>query len=143
MSKRKYKYFIDITIILLCLLPLVSLLFATARNEFAMTSEEMISHVNTYTISDDFTNTVRNALNTCRINCNGTFGNIAYMIMANSMLIHIFYVFVSVLCYIPKLSIKCSIEYCSAETFNLPVANSLLNKAIKSVADKEKSCNFK
>lgn len=106
MTKRKYKIFIDIVLILLCLFPLISLLFVVGTSSTILTGEQLKAHVLNYCISGDLADKIGNAINTFGIAFDGNFFPAVSVIMANSLLIYLFYVFVACLTWLPKFAIN-------------------------------------
>ena len=106
MSKRKYKVFIDLVLIFLCLFPLIATLVVMGTSETIMTGEQICETVTNFTISADLQNKIADCCNSFGVAFNGAFYGATMTIVSNAVLIYVLYVFVSVLVYIPKFAIK-------------------------------------
>lgn len=106
MTKRKYRVFIDITLIMLCLFPLISLLFVLGTSSTILTAEQIANHIEGYAISNNMVTQVQTVLNNVGFNADGVFFAPCCTIITNAVFIYIFYVFVSVLVFVPKMAIK-------------------------------------
>jgi len=105
MSKRKLNVFVDVLTILLCMFPLLMGL-ATAIFNGSFDLSNFGEYVAQFAISNDLAQKIGALINNFGIAFDGAFFNSACIIMANTLLIYIFRVFVSVMVFIPKLSSK-------------------------------------
>ena len=103
---KKYKLFIDCTLVLLCLFPLISLLCMQLYCETLLSADQILSHLEVFNISSTISNSISNALNDIGFMLDGGFSSAVSIILSNSILIYIFYVFVNILLFVPKLAIK-------------------------------------
>lgn len=105
MSKRKLNVFIDVIMILLCLFPLLmGLATAIFNGSFDLTNFN--EYVSQFSISNDLAQKIGSAIDNFGIYFDGAFFDSACIIMANTLLIYIFRVFVSVMVFIPKMASK-------------------------------------
>ena len=103
---KKYKLFIDCVLVLLCLFPLISLLLVVATSDTILNTSQIVDHVQNYSISLTVSNTLQNALEKVGFSFDGAFGGVVSVILSNSILIYVFYVFVDVLVFVPKMAIR-------------------------------------
>lgn len=103
---KKYKLFIDCVLVLLCLFPLLSLLLVVYSSSTILTGDQIVQHVQNYCISDFVYDTLLSALNGVGFNLDGVFSSVVGVILTNSLLIYVFYVFIEVLVFVPKMAIK-------------------------------------
>ena len=104
MSKRKFKSFMDIVLVLLCLMPLIVFLLICTNESINVTTVGDL--MMTFCISESLTNTIAESINTFGIEFDGAGFAIACVIMSNSILIYTFYVFVEVLVWLPKFAVR-------------------------------------
>lgn len=109
MTKKKYKTFIDIVLVFLCLFPLISLLFVVGTSSTVLTPREIATHVSGYLMSTEMAFYFETACEIMGIVESGEtmYGLvIALTLMTNTVLIYMFYLLVSFVLWIPKLSIN-------------------------------------
>jgi hypothetical protein len=104
MTKRKYKNLVDVVLLFLCIAPLIFCLFATINEANSINSLEYASIIQKFCISDELSDIIGDCIQTFGIAFNGDFYASACVIISNSLLIYIFYVFVAVLTFIPKMA---------------------------------------
>lgn len=106
MTQRKYKVFIDITLVLLCLFPLICLAFAMLTSTSFILNGDYADFIQRFTISTNLANRVGQAINTFGLDFSGSFYQATCTIMSNAILIYIFYTFVACLTWLPKMAIS-------------------------------------
>ncbi len=106
MTKRKFKVFIDIVLILLCLFPLIITTAICLRNGTFYSSGDFTELVQRFAISTELSEKIGECINTFGIAFDGAYFPAVCVIMANSLIIYLCYLFVSVLVFLPKLAIK-------------------------------------
>lgn len=105
MSKRKYKIMIEVTLLFLCLFPLILVLVNSITSNALLTSTQINTIIDGVTISNGLTDNFRNSLSQY-FEFDGAIGNACYAIMSNAVMVHIIYLFIEVACFIPKFAIK-------------------------------------
>lgn len=106
MTKRKYKVFIDIVLIFLCLFPLFATLIVMGTSSTILSAEQINNTITSFTISNGLRDVVSDACNSFGVALDGNFYQATMTIVSNAILIYILYVFVSVLVFMPKFAIK-------------------------------------
>ena len=106
MSKRKYKILIDIVLVLLCLVPVLLVIINTATSHTLLTSDQISTIINGVSISDTMSATISNALEASEIALDGSFGGCISVIISNALMVHIVYLFIEVIVFVPKFAIK-------------------------------------
>lgn len=103
---KKYKLFIDCILVLLCLFPLIALLFCFDTSSSFILNNDYCAFIEKFSISSTISNDLYNALNNVGFNLDGPYSLAVCVILSNSILIYMFYVFVEVLIFVPKMAIK-------------------------------------
>lgn len=106
MSKRKFKILIDITLLFLCLLPIIALLCVVATSSTILTAEQIEAQIMNFCISNDLAEKIGESINTFGIQFDGAFYSATCALIANAVLVHVFYVFIATLVFVPKMAIK-------------------------------------
>ena len=105
MTKKKYNRFLDFVTVLVILFPLImAVITARANGTFDMLN--IADYVSQYAISNDLANRIGESINTFGIAFDGAFFAPSCIILANSLIVWLFRVFISVMTYIPKFAIK-------------------------------------
>ena len=103
MTKRKYKSIIDLVLILLCLFPLLVTVVLACNDNFNY-QLEFVDVVQKFAISNDLAQRIGEQINTFGIAFDGAYFSAVCVLMANAMLIYIFYIFVECLVWLPKFA---------------------------------------
>lgn len=103
---KKYKLFIDCLLVLLCLFPLISLLLVVYSSSTVLSGDQIVHHVQNYCISNTIATKISTSLNNIGFILDGSLSAVVAVILSNSILIYMFYVFVDVLTFVPKMAIK-------------------------------------
>lgn len=114
MTKRKYHYFVNIVLILLCLFPLITYAIAVGSSDSLMSTDQILTHFSNSAISSDFAGSFIEILSSMGITISAdeygesiTCGGIALVvIMSNSIVIYMCYILVEILLFVPKMAIK-------------------------------------
>ena len=105
MSKRKYKSIIDLVLVLLCVFPLLVTLVMAWNDNSAM-EIDFCNLVQKFAISEDLAQIIGEQINTFGIAFDGAYYTATCVLMANAILVYIFYVFVECLVWLPKFAIR-------------------------------------
>ena len=105
MTKKKYNRFLDVITVLIILFPLI-MCIVTARSNGTFDIVSINGYVNQFVISEDLALLIQCSTDTFGFGINGSFSYPACVIMSNALLIWCFRVFIAVLTFIPKFSIK-------------------------------------
>lgn len=105
MTKKKYNKFLDVVTVLVILFPLImSLVIARCSGSF--NAIQIAEFIEEFAFSYDLSNRIGEAINTFGLDFNGAFFPCACVIMGNALLVWLFRLFVSVMCFIPKFALK-------------------------------------
>ena len=103
---KKYKLFVDILLVMLCLFPLIFALLSCFRSNVENTQYllQIVSELDISPVQSNHIKDIFKLYLTSNSNTNGI--QILSIIISNSIFIYVGYVFVSVLIFVPKLAIK-------------------------------------
>lgn len=102
---KKYKLFIDVLLVLLCLFPLIYSLFAI-WHVGATDTTLLLDTISSLNINPSMASTFESVLsNSFEIETNSAWQAVT-VIMANSVMVYICYVVVEVFVFVPKMAIK-------------------------------------
>ncbi len=105
MTKKKYNKFLDVVTVLVILFPLFMSLI-TARCSGSFDTVQLANYVEQFAISNSLSLRIGECINTFGIDFDGAMFHSACVIMGNALLVWLFRLFISIMCFIPKFANK-------------------------------------